>query len=274
VNNVHVMGGQATAPLQAGLVDFNGVAIAKINNDLFENIAAVGAGDGFAYNGASASTLAAWQALLPSGSGQESAGVYDSLTNLKVSLTTGQLQSGSPAVGGGMNLTGQGIAALDCDKPRVVGPAGTGACNHRPASGPWDIGAYQYCAGSGCVAADGGADDGGPLDGGVIADAGPGVADGGPGPSEGGEPSDAGEADASHLVAQDSGGGDDGVAPTTSAGGCACHAGSARLGEGTYAACLAMWVLASARGRARRARGPHVATRERRPHPPKRAFPR
>lgn len=45
-----------------------------------------------------------------------------------------RLLSGSPAIGAGINLTSLGIAALNSDKAGVA----------RPATGAWDIGAYQY----------------------------------------------------------------------------------------------------------------------------------
>jgi hypothetical protein len=48
-----------------------------------------------------------------------------------------KIQAGSSAAGTGSNLTSLGIAALNSDK----------AGNVRPATGPWDIGAYQYQSG-------------------------------------------------------------------------------------------------------------------------------
>ena len=47
------------------------------------------------------------------------------------------LQSGSPAIGAGINLTSLGIAALNVDA----------AGNTRPSTGAWDIGAYEYLSG-------------------------------------------------------------------------------------------------------------------------------
>jgi hypothetical protein len=49
---------------------------------------------------------------------------------------TYKLQAGSPAIGKGTNLTSLGITALNFDKSGSA----------RPASGDWDIGAYQYTA--------------------------------------------------------------------------------------------------------------------------------
>ena len=45
-----------------------------------------------------------------------------------------KLQAGSPAIGAGVNLTSLGITGLDTDAAGVA----------RPATGAWDIGAYQY----------------------------------------------------------------------------------------------------------------------------------
>jgi hypothetical protein len=147
-NNVHVLGGQKSSPLQGGLAGIgSGSTIAKINNNLYENINTdAGDSNAFGYHGSSTASFTNWQGMLPSGSGQDSAGVFDTLANLHISATTGELQSGSPAIGGGANLTNLGIAALNCDKPLVVGPTGTGACNPRPATGSWDIGAHQFAS--------------------------------------------------------------------------------------------------------------------------------
>jgi hypothetical protein len=149
-NNVQVLGGRVTSPLQAGLITFgNATTIAKVNNNLYENINSDASdSNAFAFNGSSTGSFTAWQSMLPSGTGQDSASVFNTLANLKISLTTGQLQSGSPGIGAGANLTSLGIAALNCDKPLTVGPTGTGACNSRPSSGAWDIGAYQFSSSS------------------------------------------------------------------------------------------------------------------------------
>ena len=60
------------------------------------------------------------------------------------------LQSGSPAIGLGANLSGQATATLDTGAPQTFGVAsscGTG-CLSRPASGSWDAGAYPFSAGA------------------------------------------------------------------------------------------------------------------------------
>lgn len=83
-------------------------------------------------------TVAAWTATYPT---------FDthSITR-NPNLTSGfMLNSGSPAIGAGKNLTSLGIAGLDVGAPQtfgVNGGCGTG-CSPRPTSGPWDIGAYQ-----------------------------------------------------------------------------------------------------------------------------------
>jgi hypothetical protein len=143
-NNVQVLGGQTTSPLQGGLVSFGSGTFKAINNNMYQNLVAdSGDSNTFGVNGDGTASFTAWQGMLTSGSGQDSASVFNTLANLKVSLTTGQLQAGSPGIGAGANLTGLGISALNCDKPSVVGASGTGACNPRPTSGAWDIGAYS-----------------------------------------------------------------------------------------------------------------------------------
>ncbi len=147
-NNVHILGGASGSPLPAGLITIgSGTTIAKINNNLYENIVTdVGDSNAFAYEGSSMSSFPSWKGMLPSVSGQDSAAVFNTLSSLMISLTTGQPETGSPAIGAGANLTSFGIAALNCDKPLTVGPSGTGSCNPRPSSGGWDIGAYQSSA--------------------------------------------------------------------------------------------------------------------------------
>lgn len=71
-------------------------------------------------------------ASLQSGTGMETHG--QSSNPLLNAFPTPTLQTGSPAIGAGLNLTSLGIPALDTDK------AGTA----RPASGVWDMGAYEY----------------------------------------------------------------------------------------------------------------------------------
>jgi hypothetical protein len=76
--------------------------------------------------GSTGYSLVAWRGY----SSQDANSQYS--TN--VTNSVGVLSPGSPAIGGGMNLTSLGIAALNVDK---LG-------NPRPTIGPWTIGAYQY----------------------------------------------------------------------------------------------------------------------------------
>lgn len=85
-------------------------------------------GGNFAWNLGSLQTnsLATWQ----SSTGQEAHSHYYPAKSVG---TDGTLQSGSPAIGAGTNLTSQGIAALNFDA--------TG--KPRPSSGTWDVGAHS-----------------------------------------------------------------------------------------------------------------------------------
>lgn len=80
------------------------------------------------YHTTDVSSIATWR----TDTGADGASVTtDPLLN-----TNGTLQSGSPAIGLGANLTSLGITALDSDKAGIA----------RPGSGAWDAGAYQYQA--------------------------------------------------------------------------------------------------------------------------------
>src|SRR5208283_4990871 len=99
-------------------------------------------------------SLASWGSGCASGGagGCDSASSYSN-PNLS---STYQLQSGSPAIGLGANLTslckGQ-LAPLCYDKPLQVGAGGSLTSNLRPTSGAWDAGAYQYSTGNPAPAA-------------------------------------------------------------------------------------------------------------------------
>lgn len=56
------------------------------------------------------------------------------------------LPSGSAAIGAGTNLTSLGITALDTSAPATFGVSGScgAGCIARPATGAWDVGAYEY----------------------------------------------------------------------------------------------------------------------------------
>jgi hypothetical protein len=160
--------------------------------------------------------------------------------------------AGSPAIGAGTNLTslcaGQpvpGLGALCSDK---VG-------NARPASGAWDVGAYEYCAGSGCMhsvvdAGGGGSDGSGEKDGSAGTDASTPVGDGGgplPGPNE----------DAS-IPGSDAAGSSpaNGAAPAGANRGCGCRetAAAPMPVASLIGPAFALLGLASRRRRARRTR--------------------
>lgn len=83
------------------------------------------------YNNNAYSTLEAWQAACTC----DTTGTLMSNPNLSGTYT---LQTGSPAIGTGTNLTSLGIAALDYDAAGLA----------RPASGAWGVGAVQSSSGT------------------------------------------------------------------------------------------------------------------------------
>jgi hypothetical protein len=132
-NNM-VTGGITLASFGAGTFAAGGV-----NNSVYENIEADGgSGQPFGYDGNNESTFPNWKAALPSGSGQDSASVFQPMSSLLINAD-GTLQSGSPAIKLGANLTNLGITALNSDRNGVA----------RPNSGAWDAGAYQFGAATG-----------------------------------------------------------------------------------------------------------------------------
>jgi hypothetical protein len=86
-------------------------------------------------NGAGYNTLSSWQ----NATGLD---MHSAVGNPNLSGTYA-LQAGSPAIGAGANLTTLDITALDSDR----------AGNVRPSTGPWDVGAYQYCPPGACTQA-------------------------------------------------------------------------------------------------------------------------
>ena len=103
-----------------------------------------GASYPWGYNGAQITTLAGWRTAAggscPS-TGFDCHGSYSALASTVLNNTTGVIVGGGPANGTGANLystcNGQanpGLGALCYDAAGVA----------RPASGAWDIGAYQY----------------------------------------------------------------------------------------------------------------------------------
>jgi parallel beta-helix repeat protein len=127
-----------------------GYASGGANYNLYENTSAdMGATPfGSPCGGSGCATLPAWQAALPSGSGQDLASVFDTMASLKISASTGSLSTGSLAIGAGTNLTSLGIAALNTGAPETFGAGGScgTGCLARPASGAWDIGAFPFSA--------------------------------------------------------------------------------------------------------------------------------
>jgi len=114
--------------------------ITSLNNNAYENIVTDGgSGAAFYLGSIGYTTLAAWQAA----TGNESKSFFDTISILNLN-PNGTLQSGSPAIALGLNLTGLGITALDSDKPATVGVGGSDDGSLRPPSGPWDSGAYAY----------------------------------------------------------------------------------------------------------------------------------
>jgi hypothetical protein len=87
---------------------------------------AQGAGGNYAFNLSSEQTnsLNTWKSV----SGQDAHSIYSPTISVNVD---GTLQSGSPAIGAGKNLSNLGIAALNMDA----------SGNPRPSSGAWDVGA-------------------------------------------------------------------------------------------------------------------------------------
>jgi hypothetical protein len=117
--------------------------ITSLNNNAYENIVIDGgASEAFYLGSTGYTTLAAWQTA----TGGEANSIFDTISTLKLN-TNGTLQSGSPAIQLGMNLTSLGIPALDSDKPATVGVDGSDTGNPRPPSGAWDSGAYAYVTG-------------------------------------------------------------------------------------------------------------------------------
>ena len=122
-----------------GLVDQPGsFASGGLNYNAYDS----GTSSPFAYQGVNKSSLSAWQTA----TGQDANAIYDSISTLKISTTTGLLSSGSPIIGLGTNLTSLGITALETGAPQTFGAGGScgSGCLARPSSGAWDAGAYPY----------------------------------------------------------------------------------------------------------------------------------
>ncbi|MGA7921071.1 MAG: hypothetical protein WCA38_15520 [Candidatus Acidiferrales bacterium] len=120
-----------------------GSTFSTLNKNAWEDICTdYGFCNMWGYGGTDIVSFPAWQ----SATGGDANAVFNTLSNLKVSTTTGVLSSGSPLIGAGANLTSLGIAALNTGAPETFGQdgaCGTG-CVQRASSGAWDIGAYPY----------------------------------------------------------------------------------------------------------------------------------
>lgn len=102
------------------------MTLSNMNNNLYYN--PIGS-NGFGWNGSYSSSFTTWK----SNCSCDSSG---SLTADAKLNSDGTLQSGSPAIGFGADLTSLGISLLDSDKNSIARPSGS----------PWDAGAYQYQA--------------------------------------------------------------------------------------------------------------------------------
>lgn len=102
----------------------SGASVTAMDSNVYETITS---SCQISYSGTSYSSLAAWQ----SAAGFDTNSVNGSLSQINLSADW-HLQAGSIATSAGANLTSLGITALNSDKAGLA----------RPASGPWDIGAY------------------------------------------------------------------------------------------------------------------------------------
>jgi len=82
-------------------------------------------------------SFAQWKSTGQDANGKEANPTLDS---------TYHMQSGSPGIGLGANLTSVGLAPLDVGMPSVVGPNGTSDGVQRPSAGAWDSGAFPFQA--------------------------------------------------------------------------------------------------------------------------------
>jgi hypothetical protein len=124
-SDAHVKNNIFNSPNGPGLDIPNSSVVAELDNNLYNAPTLV------QWNGSNLNTIAS----VRSTTGMEQHGLQaDPLT---APFPTPTLQSGSPAIGAGANLTSMGLSQLDADI--------TGAS--RPATGAWDIGAYAYNSG-------------------------------------------------------------------------------------------------------------------------------
>jgi hypothetical protein len=105
----------------------SGATLTALSNNAYFSSAG---SDSFSWHGSIFGSFATWV----SNSGETGA-LFSSLATLSLG-SNGQPQAGSTLIGAGANLTSLGIAELNTD---ILGAA-------RPASGAWDIGAFQFGA--------------------------------------------------------------------------------------------------------------------------------
>jgi len=103
--------------------------------------------NGWNWNGVMYQTLAGWTSGCKGGTGGGSGTCDDASSTSNPNLTSNYyLQSGSPAIGLGANLTSLGITPLNYGAPSTYGVGSVFNGVARPASGAWDAGAYEYQA--------------------------------------------------------------------------------------------------------------------------------
>jgi parallel beta-helix repeat protein len=123
-NNVHIRNNIIMNSQYIGLWAFPSSSVVEMDNDIFFNNSTGNIHWGTSGNLSSISSIR-------SGTGMEANGqVANPMIN---ALPTPTLQTGSPAIGAGANLTNLGQTLLDSDKNGTL----------RPSSGPWDVGAIS-----------------------------------------------------------------------------------------------------------------------------------
>jgi parallel beta-helix repeat protein len=123
-NNVHIKNNIIMNSLYIGMWSYPASSVVEMDNNLYYNNATA-----MVHWGASGNLNSI--ANVRSTTGMEANG--QSANPLIAALPTPTLQSGSPAIGAGANLTSLGLAAVNADKNGVA----------RPATGAWDIGAIS-----------------------------------------------------------------------------------------------------------------------------------
>lgn len=123
-NNV-LMGGQSDVSIRLG------TTLSSMNNNVYVDLASFGDSNTFGYNGKSYQQLAQWQNVCHCDANSK----FVPPAQIHLS-STGQLLSGSAAVGAGANLTAIATGTLSTLASDIIGAM-------RPGSGTWDAGAFQ-----------------------------------------------------------------------------------------------------------------------------------